>query len=468
MTLSIRNWTLPVYAGTFVFLALQSIIAHSLRHPEIAFVLLPLPLLLFKGDTFFFTVIYLACYLFFFEAFTSTSYVSWLMVSDSVMVVFFLFLFFSRKDIWTISLPRTPIFLLLYVLLAQGILMTVIPIVLEGPHNYLLKDGKKILVLLTAVYFCRSVILTPKKILLLFICVMAFTALEGIWYVVKYAETGERVVTWNEIFLADGVIISVFLFRFLKNPGIRKVIIVCFFLCLAGTLLSQSRGLWLATILSLSVFGLVYMKHRGVRFSFLLKYAVLAIVLLAVVCGAVLPLLFKFDVFALIIGRMSEFSVSDIINPYSSVGYRIYESYMVLQNLSWFGHGSGAYIFLHFTQGGYDKPMYWWSIHSQYFELLHKYGIVGLVLWLGLFGMLLKQSYSLIISNRHFPAIIGGLVFTLVLNHLIVSISSSYLFKENVMFFIALLIGVTDVYYQREKTLRKCDNSNPGSMPVLP
>jgi hypothetical protein len=128
------------------------------------------------------------------------------------------------------------------------------------------------------------------------------------------------------------------------------------------------------------------------------------------------------------------------------MGYRIYESYMVWRNKTLFGHGSGARILLLFTQWYPPRFIKWWAIHSGYFDLLHKYGFIGLGLYISIILLMLKRGMFLMRTRKRITQTFGTIVFLTLLNHAAVSITSQCFFRENVMIYIVLLIGIVEYY----------------------
>ena len=73
--------------------------------------------------------------------------------------------------------------------------------------------------------------------------------------------------------------------------------------------------------------------------------------------------------FEFIVNRFGDVKGDEAINPLSSGGFRIYETIKVLSNLTWFGHGMKAPLFLYRPWERREGD--WYGIHSQYIEILH-------------------------------------------------------------------------------------------------
>jgi hypothetical protein len=53
-------------------------------------------------------------------------------------------------------------------------------------------------------------------------------------------------------------------------------------------------------------------------------------------------------------------------------------------------------------------------------------------------------------QQKRFTRTFGTIIFLTLLNHCVVSITSQYFFKENVMMYIVLLIGIVERYRQHK------------------
>jgi hypothetical protein len=152
------------------------------------------------------------------------------------------------------------------------------------------------------------------------------------------------------------------------------------------------------------------------------------------------------DITTLVTKRMTDFKKKEIINPLSSMGYRMYESYSVWTKRTFWGHGTGAYLYLIQTMYPDKKFMHWWSIHCEYMEVLHKWGFAGLALY-GLFlAVFLFKSLRLLFSKKQFIATIGAVTTLTVLNTAVISITSGYMFRVNMLMWDVLMVCLV-VYY---------------------
>jgi len=103
--------------------------------------------------------------------------------------------------------------------------------------------------------------------------------------------------------------------------------------------------------------------------------------------------------------------------------------------------------------------MKWWSIHSEYFEILHKWGFVGLGLYLWFLYKFFPGNHSKSCNRKKkFVSSLGAIAFLSLLNTSIISLSSGYFGRVNMIFYDILLIGIVVNYYvlgHRQKNLRR-------------
>jgi O-antigen ligase len=160
-------------------------------------------------------------------------------------------------------------------------------------------------------------------------------------------------------------------------------------------------------------------------------------------------------------GRFTVEGFEEIVNPWSSMGYRIHEAWAVWDERTLLGHGPGAPIHLFFTQLKIDKFIDWWAIHSGYFEYLHKFGFVGLGIILWMFGSYYFLARRMTKSSSRAVAAFGGIISAVLMNTAIVSITSGYFFRHGVivwvlLFFIAeRLRPRLDAQRKKTKALRR-------------
>jgi O-antigen ligase len=166
----------------------------------------------------------------------------------------------------------------------------------------------------------------------------------------------------------------------------------------------------------------------------------------------------------LITSRLNDFKIEELINPASSTGYRLYESFMVIREASLFGHGSGARIHLVDTIGN-TKWHHWWSIHNEYIEILHKYGFIGLGIFLLLLIIYFFKSAVLIFHHKSSLQTIGLITFLIMLQHCIISMTSGYIIRDNIVPFLAILFSLVETGWQRRKFYRRVADSARLNMP---
>ncbi|MBW8886719.1 MAG: O-antigen ligase family protein, partial [Fibrobacteres bacterium] len=267
-----------------------------------------------------------------------------------------------------------------------------------------------------------------------------------------YAEfliAGGRVITWNEVFFADGVLLVPILLGLDLSKRIRGFLFASLVLCLMGLLACETRGLWISAAASFLVYASLRIRKAGFIGFDGLRKLLPALVLLVVSAEAILRLSSGTGLGGFILNRLTAHSANELVNPWSSLGYRIHESLVVWQKRTWFGHGSGARLYLFFTQLGMSKFINWWSIHSEYFETLHKYGFIGLGLLVWFLAATLRRALRLALRSARYPSTIGFAVLITLLNHCLVSITSGYLIRENVMLYMVVLVCMVERYLPR-------------------
>ena len=73
--------------------------------------------------------------------------------------------------------------------------------------------------------------------------------------------------------------------------------------------------------------------------------------------------------------------------------------------------------------------MDWWSIHNGYFEILHKFGFVGLGIFLWMYAALIASGWRKAHSASRATALFGNIVVAVLVNHAFVSITAGYFLR---------------------------------------
>jgi hypothetical protein len=318
-----------------------------------------------------------------------------------------------------------------------------------GGDPYVLLDINDCLMLLLAPVIFISNKLTLKNYMVIILTIVLSSAIYGAVINCSYFTSPDRKLTWNETFFADAIILSIILIQYLKNVKIKKILVVSTIICFLSMIFTQTRSIWLSCMVCCSIFFVVKLFKNFKKFGKLfLRISFVFIILI----GA--QEVFNNKVTSLITKRMTDFKVEELINPASSTGYRIYESYMVIRNASWFGHGSGARLHLVDTPGKM-KWHYWWSIHDEYLEILHKYGFFGLGIFLLLLSVYIYKAVILAFHRNSTLQTIGLITLLIMLQHCIISITSGYLIRDNIVPFIALLISLVETGWNRRLFYRR-------------
>ncbi|GEM_PF-2755929 len=437
--------------ASLAFLAATSVLTHTLHQAWIGFALAPVPLLFYRQDAFRMMVLALSTYLLFYEAFMPSSNFLWFNTQDSLLIVYIAMTAFFSPNLAVFSIPMSAGLVPLYAFILYGFALSIQPIMEFGFDFYVMRDVKCLLFLCLVPLMCRKgeALFNPKNAYRILLAIIVFTSVHSIVLLFGFFTTGNRVTTWNEIFFSDSVLIAPILLTLHPEKRIRRLLLACLPICLIGLLATQTRGLWLSTLFSFATYiGIRLFKSRTLKISSLLKGGMTALAILCV-GEIILRVAMGRGLYEFVISRMMSMDNHELVNPYSSLGYRIHESLVVWDKRTWFGHGSGARLYLFFTQLGMSKFINWWSIHSEYFEILHKYGFIGLGIFMTFLATLMRRAYRIAVHGKAFPSALGFVAFTTLLNHCLVSITSGYIIRENVMLYLVILVGIVERYYPR-------------------
>lgn len=440
------------------FLAALSLATHATHQGWLGFALAPLALLVVRLDSFRFLLLSFACYLFFFESSARSSTFLFFDVPDSLFIAFVAMSLLSRPDPFRLALPGGALPLLLGLFVAYGLLLSVYPLRVYGILDiYVLRDLKNLLYLALAIPFCLAgkEVSAPGNVYRLLIAIVAFTALHALVALAGFAAGSPRAITWNEVYFADSILICAVLLRLDWSGRMKLFLRVCLGVCVLGLLATQTRGLWLSTVACLLIYaGIQILRNRGMGWRRMAEGLPVMLILLLAVEGIFRLALGK-GILDFVQARLSSAQPDELIDPFSSMGYRLHESAAVWEKRSWFGHGSGARLYLFFTQLGMSKFINWWSIHSEYFELLHKYGFLGLGLFMAFLAVLLRRSWQVAGRPNRAVSALGLVALLTVLNHMLVSVTSGYLIRENVMIWLVLMVVIAHRYRPRAAESRE-------------
>jgi hypothetical protein len=448
-----------ILIGAFLFLSIISVSAHFFHAKYLAFVLVSLPLFFFKFNSFHFFILYGACELFFFESFLGTSYVWLFQISDACIIVFFACLVAAGKKRPSFSIPVNGLLLPLYLFIGYVAVMAIGPLFTTGPDFWLLWDCKRFLTLGLVAFFCFQPIFSPKKIIYILLTIVLFTTLHAMVNIGKFILTHERCLTWNEIYFANISIVGIILYFIISNKLLKILLASSVVLMFLGMLVAQTRTIWISTVFCLAIYLIMVLKSGAGRIKLKkIARAAVASISMAFAIYLLCEYAIGIDIKSYVVRRMVTGQRNELVDPSSSIGYRIYESYAIWKKRTLFGHGTGAYIYLVKPFKGKIKFMKWWSIHSEYFEILHKWGFVGLGLYLWFLYKFFRQSFQILQSKKKFVSSLGAIAFLSLLNTSIISLSSGYFGRVNMIFYDILLIGIVVNYYvpgNRQKNLRR-------------
>jgi hypothetical protein len=457
------------FGGYFAYLGILSLITHFTRQTWFGFFFAPLPMLFLRMDNFRFMLLAFAGYLLYFPGNLPGSNFLFFNTPDSLVLAYIGLFLFNRRGYAVFSIPFSPGLTPLYAFIIYGFALSVGPVLEFGSDFYVMRDIKNLCFLLLVPMLGRDgePMFAPKALFHLLCGILAFTSLHAVIVLAEFLIAGGRVITWNEVFFADGVLLVPILLGLDLSKRIRGFLFASLVLCLMGLLACETRGLWISAAASFLVYASLRIRKAGFIGFDGLRKLLPALVLLVVSAEAILRLSSGTGLGGFILNRLTAHSANELVNPWSSLGYRIHESLVVWQKRTWFGHGSGARLYLFFTQLGMSKFINWWSIHSEYFETLHKYGFIGLGLLVWFLAATLRRALRLALRSARYPSTIGFAVLITLLNHCLVSITSGYLIRENVMLYMVVLVCMVERYLPRIEPIAS-KTSRPMEAPPVP
>jgi hypothetical protein len=428
----------------FVWVVLSVAMAASVAAPYLSFVLAPFAFVFTRLNPFRFLVVWIAAALFFLETYRSSFIV--FTASDALPLTYFLLLllFALPRDL-RLSVPVNASFVFLYLFLLQAIALA--PIALANyPATYVITDLKFIflLALVPVLVGLEGPRRQPKKIFLLLGAVILFSTLHALEIFASFLLLqGGRPTTWSGVFVVSAVVFCFILLDLPFSHATRRKLRIALGVCLVGVLLIQTRGLWLSTLVCVALFFIGKILSAGPRKA-LGRFVRITLVLAV---GLVI-LSFVFPVFAgvplqeFVTRRSGDLDLLGFLDPYSSMGYRIHESWAVWDERTFWGHGPGATLNLFFTQLNKSEFMDWWSIHSGYFEILHKQGFVGVFLMGGMGLALSVSAWRLVRRKKKWERAAGAAVLLMLFNHAVYSITSNEFNRPTspIMWFLAFYI----------------------------
>jgi hypothetical protein len=417
---------------TFAFLAVLAGFSHAFKQPWVTFALIPLAMLFQRMNAYRFLLLVFAAFIIFFPGNFPGSSIIFALVPDGLTLAFILLMALSW---WTekasMPIPVNRVLLPMYLFTAYVLLLSARSVLAGTSLGYIVFDLRGILYLPLG-----SLLLAldgrerePKKVFLLLAAFVFFCSVHSMWAIYEFAGSMNRAVTWNEIFLSDAVIVSALLLEMPVGKRTRWLLGTGLALNILGLLVTQTRGLWLSTVFAVAlIYGIRALASRTIRFS-ALAWSLLLLTVAAVAANTLVASLIGISLRDVVMERVAVIEPDELINPFTSGGYRIHESWTVWDQRSLFGHGTGATLHLFSTLYKPGYYMNWWSIHSGYFEILHKFGFVGLGIFLWMLGALLLSGWRKARSGSRTTALYGNVIVAVLVNHAVVSVSSGYLMK---------------------------------------
>jgi len=425
-----------------VYLGVVAALSHASAIPHAGILLVPLALVFQRLNVYRFLVLVFAGTIVFFPPGWPGSFLYFLFTPDILIITFVILAILAVKPT-TLRLPLYGPMVPLYAFVAYALILAIPPIVNGGKADSIAFDLKAILTLLLIPLVIKldEYGREPKKIYLLLFTFVLLTSLHSLVVIGQFLVTRYRVESWNEIFVSDAILATVALLSLPFSKGTKRGLWAALGLTIFALIAIQTRGLWLSTLFALGFYA-VAMFVTSTRFEIrTVVRSALWLAGLAIVVNYGATLVIGQSIADLFLNRLAGFSPTELADPYSSMGYRLHESWAIWDERTFFGHGTGATIRLFFTQLGVNGYIDWWAIHSGYFELLHKFGFFGLALFAWLYVSIFHRGWRLARKPSRHAKVFGILVMTLVINHAVVSITSGYFLRWAVLIWILLIYG---------------------------
>jgi O-antigen ligase len=431
-----------------IYSVFNSLFTHTIGLPLIGFLGVSFPLFFIKFNFFSILAYYYLNSIAFFDPFFSSSKTIGLIIPDIILIFFLFSVLIRKQNPFRVTVPFDYMLLLIYLLVTYVLIMSVKPLLVMGRDFYVVSDIREILLFLLVPIFAFNKEFTFKVGIKLLLVIVTASAIWSLYIIYQYILTLDRVLTWNETFFGDAILIISMCLIYLNSKRIKSYLVLLLILNIFALLYTQTRSIWLSTAICLFVIFLVYFfKNMKVLLSNKNMWISIAALFFVILFSS----FFKLNIAGIIGKRFSEFSVEELYQPQSSTGYRIYETYMVFKERTLFGHGSGARIHIVNTQTKKMKWRYWWSIHCEYAEILHKYGIVGLSVFSALIIVFMYRAIKLINSTKKNLRFFGLVSLVIMLNHCIISISSGYIIRDNIVPFLVLFFAFIEIAWIRRK-----------------
>jgi len=437
-----------------IYISFCAFVTNISGKASIGFYLGPLVLLFFDIPFYAYYSLILFSFIFCYEPFLLIG--PYILISDSLIIGYIFFkLIKSPQLFFTFVFRKTTLQLVVIAFAFYCFLQSVIPFSQGHVSIIFIQYTKVILYLFLVPFMARKSIFTPKKIGLIVFTILLAITLKSFITIGTFAAFHDRVTTWNEIYFVDGIIISICTYWFTKNKKTRLLLIACILLFSSALIVVETRSLWIGTLAAASIIGLsALIKYRySIKWVSLFKTTLIS-VLIITVSSIGLSAVLGVSTTELITKRLHSSEKGEEKSPWSSTGYRVYEAVMVWKNRTFWGHGTGATLHIVATQIAALNPndkhankwWYWWGIHSEYVKILHFYGFAGLFLYISCIITTIITGFRLFTNKKRFIAILGAMIFAITIAHAIISISSGYIIRDNVVPFFIFVFSIAIAY----------------------
>lgn len=258
-------------------------------------------------------------------------------------------------------------------------------------------------------------------------------------------------VAKNEVFLMAGAV-GFFILQAYQTKWVPRLLYLGLFgFTFGGLILTQSRGYWLAFILSIVIF-LFYTDSRS-RYRALLTTSILFVI------GIFVAVTFYYDALLTVIeGLKYRFSLTGGSKMDPSLLERVYESQTVwelIQKNPFAGYGLGYTYSRYKYIYGYWEPLSY--VHNGYLAIWLKAGLFGLIAALSYLFYIARTGFRLFKNaDNDFARILGIIILCQVIGMMLVNITSPQFLGFDSMLLLSLMgvfvASLADRHISREPT----------------
>lgn len=422
------------FVCTFSLWAINGILGSPLP----AFILAPVlvlivgtsPLLVLSGAT--------CLYILFFDPARPLSLYYRLSPVDTFLAAWISALWILKNNRAAFTIPVCGLSLSSYALVLIGIMGGLRGFLNLGLDAYVIGDTRNVLYLLLLPILSHTATVCLKAQFRIWTIMLLWISITTLLHGTHSLVSGVRLITWNEPIFGYGMVIAAGSFSLVRDKAMRVFLVTAGILSFVGLLATQTRAAWAAGVAGLLLCLLLQIRLKTL-FTRVLPGFVAALFFLF--ASITLLRVIGFDMIRFMAVRLTQISSEELVSPNASLGFRIYEALNVLKDVSLFGHGAGARLFIYIPWANINRFVKWWYIHSEYFEVLHKYGILGLFTLLVFFSIAVFRSVVLSFSSSRGKRAIGRVSSGVIVTTMLLSVTSGYLTRPNTLLILVAVIA---------------------------